>query len=134
MLQNRTHAATAAALALAISGTALMAGSGKAGFLTAGSEDTRCEILASTEGGMIALQGVVHAKVAMSGSYSFRVETVGGSGSSNIKQGGSFSAAPGKPAELGRVMLGGSGAVYEATLEVEAPDGRFTCSKRAGHL
>ncbi|WP_159591667.1 curli-like amyloid fiber formation chaperone CsgH [Chelativorans xinjiangense] len=134
MLRNRTHIATAAALALALSGTALMAGAGKAGFETASSEDTRCEILASTEGGMIALQGVVHAETAITGSYTFRVETVGGSGSSNIRQGGTFSAAPGKPAELGRVMLGGSGAVYEATLEVDAPEGRFTCTERAGQL
>ncbi|MCT8998415.1 curli-like amyloid fiber formation chaperone CsgH [Chelativorans intermedius] len=129
MLNRKPIAAAAAILALALSGSALMAGAG-----SAGAPQARCEIRTATQGGMVALQGVVHAETALTGSYAFRVETVAGAGSSDIRQGGAFSAAPGKPAELGRVMLGGSGALYEATLEVETPTGRLTCTERAGAL
>ncbi|WP_011580265.1 MULTISPECIES: curli-like amyloid fiber formation chaperone CsgH [Chelativorans] len=128
MLRNSKHLVPAAAgLALALSATALMAGSG-----TAQSGPLRCEVQTTARGGMTTLEGVVHSERAVSGSYTFRVESVGGAGSSNIRQGGDFSAAPGTPAKLGQVTLGGSGSVYEATLEIETPDGRLTCSKRTG--
>lgn len=122
-------APAAAGVALAISATALMAGSG-----SAHSDTARCEVLVTSEGGSTTLEGVVYAEKPMSGSYTFRVESSGGSGSSNINQGGNFSASPGNPASLGRVMLGGSGSVFDATLEVETPDGRLECTKRAGAI
>lgn len=118
-----------AAFAAALSGAALTANSGQAH-----SNETRCEIVTETSGGMVTLQGVVHAEAPLSGSYTFRVESAGGGGGSNIRQGGSFSAAPGQPAKLGKVTLGGGGAVYDATLGVDTNAGRFTCHERAGHI
>ncbi|WP_274426600.1 curli-like amyloid fiber formation chaperone CsgH [Chelativorans sp. YIM 93263] len=130
MLRKTRHIAPAAAgIALAVSATALMAGSG-----SAHSDTARCEVLVTSAGGSTTLEGVVHAERPMSGSYTFRVESSGASGSSNIKQGGDFSASPGHPAKLGRVMLGGSGSVFDATLEIETPGGRLECTKRAGAI
>lgn len=126
---SKSVAAAAAAVAVALSGTALMAGSGEAH-----SGDTRCEIVKETSGGMVTLQGVVHAETPLSGSYMFRVESAGGGGGSNIRQGGSFTAAPGQPATLGRVMLGSRGTVFDATLDIDSDAGRFTCSERAGQI
>lgn len=127
--KGKNLAPAAAGLALALSATALMAASG-----VVHSGAYRCEVVATASGGMTTLEGVVHAEKAVSGSYTFRVESGGSSGRSNIKQGGDFSAAPGTPAQLGQVTLGGSGSVFDATLEVDTPDGRLTCSKRAGAL
>lgn len=129
MLRNRKYLIPAAAGLAAISATALMAGSG-----AAHSDFARCEISTTTSGGMTTLQGVVHADQPISGSYVFRVETVGGSGSSNIRQGGGFSASPGEPEKLGSVMLSSAGSVFEATLELDTSNGRLECSKRTGAL
>lgn len=129
MKKKTSIALMSAAFAAALSGVALTANSGQAH-----SNETRCEIVTETSGGMITLQGVVHADTPLSGSYTFRVESAGGGGGSNIRQGGSFSAAPGQPAKLGRVMLGGGGAVYDATLGVDTNVGRFTCHERAGQI
>jgi len=129
MKKKTSIALMSAAFAAALSGAALTANSGQAH-----SNETRCEIVTETSGGMITLQGVVHADTPLSGSYTFRVESAGGGGGSNIRQGGSFSAAPGQPAKLGRVMLGGGGAVYDATLGVDTNAGRFTCHERAGQI
>ncbi len=129
MKKKTSIALMSAAFAAALSGAALTANSGHAH-----SNETRCEIVTETSGGMITLQGVVHADTPLSGSYTFRVESAGGGGGSNIRQGGSFSAAPGQPAKLGRVMLGGGGAVYDATLGVDTNAGRFTCHERAGQI
>lgn len=127
--KSKSVALAAAAFAAALSGTALMAGSGQAH-----SDETRCEIVTETSGGMVTLQGVVHAEAPLSGSYMFRVESASGGGGSNIRQGGSFTAAPGQPAKLGRVMLGSQGSVFDATLDVDSSAGRFTCSERAGQI
>ncbi|MFC6486373.1 curli-like amyloid fiber formation chaperone CsgH [Nitratireductor sp. GCM10026969] len=127
MLRNQHLFPAAVGLALALSATALMAGAG-----IAHSGPARCEVQTTTMSGMTTLEGVVHSDRSISGSYIFRVKSVGGSGSSNISQGGDFSATPGKPAKVGQVTLGGSGSIFEASLEVETPAGRLTCSKRTG--
>jgi hypothetical protein len=99
----------------------------------AGSTDgpVRCEIQASTQNGMVAMQGVVHADVAINGSYRFRVSSAGGGGNSNISQGGGFAAGPERAVTLGRVMLGAS-AVYDASLEVTSNGATITCAERVG--
>jgi hypothetical protein len=131
---NRIHLAAAAALV----------GLGAAGFATAdgtpeaaapGSayiEPLRCEIVANPSGGMVALEGVLHTDMPISGSYRFRVVSSGGGGSSNIQQGGEFSAAPGEAATLGTVMIGNSGGRYKATLEIVANGKTIACTERTG--
>lgn len=91
----------------------------------------RCDIQVSGRGGGVTLEGVVYAKTAVEGSYRLRVTQSGGSGSSNINQGGDFNAGPGGAVSLGTVTLGGSGA-YVARLEVSWGGGHTVCSERVG--
>jgi hypothetical protein len=121
-----------------IAAATVLLGLGAAGFATAdgqpsaGNEPLRCEIVASPANGMTALEGVLHTDIAISGSYSFRVVSFGGGGSSNISQGGEFSAGPNEPATLGTVVLGNSGGSYKATLEVIANGKTIACTERTG--
>ena len=94
-------------------------------------EPLRCEIEASSAGGMISLEGIVFADTAVSGSYAFHVVSSGGGGSSNIRQGGAFAAGPDGAVTLGRVMLGGSGA-YDASLTLDANGETIECAERIG--
>ena len=115
----------------------LVLGLGVAGFAMADSEPdstdpVRCEILATPANGMIALEAVLHTDVALSGSYLFRVTSSGGAGSSNIQQGGMFSAGPDRPATLGTVMLGNSGGTYNASLEIQSNGTTVACTERVG--
>lgn len=98
----------------------------------AGGGPVRCEIEVETVGGGVRLQGVVHAKEAGSGAYDLEIRSSGSGGSSNIRQGGDFSAAAGEPARLGTVRLGGDGAAYDATLTVIWNGKEFHCRKRIG--
>ena len=116
----------------------LVLGLGVAGFAMADGEAVPpaqpfyCEILAAPANGMIALEAVLHTDVALSGSYLFRVTSSGGAGSSNIQQGGMFSAEPDRPATLGTVMLGNSGGTYNASLEIQSNGKTVACSDRVG--
>jgi hypothetical protein len=90
----------------------------------------RCEIQAASASGMIALQGIVFADVSVTGSYLFRVVSAGGGGSSNIQQGGAFSAGPHGPVTVGQISLGGSQAAYDAILTVSANGKTIECAGR----
>ncbi len=130
---NRFHIIAASLLVgLGAAGFATADGSPDAAPGTAYAEPLRCEIVANPSGGMVALEGVLHTDTAISGSYSFRVVSSGGGGSSNIRQGGQFSAGPNAPATLGTVMLGNAGGHYKATLEVVANGKTIACTERTG--
>lgn len=105
------------------------AGAGLAG---AKSEDgpLRCEILTDTSGGMVSLEGVVHAASALAGTYSFTVRSSGAGGSSDIEQGGAFEAARGETVSLGQMSLG-SGARLDASLTVTAEGRTVACAGTA---
>lgn len=115
-------------------GAALAAIVGAAGMAGAsGSADgpLRCEIRKSAVFGMTALEAVVHADEAMSGSYRFTVK--GSGGGTNIRQSGAFSVAPGQPATLGKVSVAGS-AAYDASLSVTADGMSAQCDERFGAI
>jgi hypothetical protein len=109
--------------------TGIVIGSGQADPST---EPVRCEIEATSSSGMISLEGIVEADIAVSGTYEFRVVGSGHGGNSNIRQGGAFTAGPDAAVTLGRVMLGASGAVYDASLEVVSNGKTIECSERVG--
>lgn len=91
-----------------------------------------CEIQATPNGGMVALEAIVHAKAGSSGSYQFRVASSGSGGNSNVSQGGDFTADAKGAATVGQVMLSNQGATYDATLTVTADGTTTTCSQRVG--
>ena len=110
------------ALGLGVAGLAIAAtGDAK-------SEPVRCEIQTSTANGMVTLEGIVHSDVALSGTYQFRVTGSDGGNSSNISQGGYFTAGPEGAVTLGSVMLGGNGANYDASLELMADGKTIACA------
>lgn len=92
----------------------------------------RCEIRATPEGGVVALEAIAYADKGVSGTYSFHVESAGGAGGTNIEQSGEFSAASGRPATLGTVTLGGNGAIYDAKLKITVGDKSISCAERIG--
>ncbi len=95
-------------------------------------EPFSCEIQASTANGRTTLTGILHSDVAFDGSYRFKVAGSGRSGNSSVQQGGYFSAGADEPVTLGRVMLGGAGTVYNASLEISANGASLVCEKRIG--
>ncbi|WP_127520424.1 curli-like amyloid fiber formation chaperone CsgH [Mesorhizobium sp. Z1-4] len=114
-----------AMIGVAIAGAAYAATSGE-------EKATGCEIRTTQQGSMISLDGVFVADAAVSGSYKLLITSVGGGGNTNIRQGGGFSAQAGEEVTLGRVMVGGYGASYDASLEVEAGGETLKCSERIG--
>ena len=103
-----------------------------AGQADSSTDPVRCEIQATAANGMIALEGVLHTDVALTGSYTFKVTSSGGAGSSNIQQGGGFAADPNQSTTLGTVMLGNSGGTYNASLEILSNGRTVACSERVG--
>ncbi len=93
-----------------------------------------CQIKATQQGSMISLEGVVLADSAVTGTYRFQIASVGGSGNTNIRQGGGFSAGAGDEVTLGKVMVGGYGASYDASLEVTLGGETYQCSERVGSI
>ncbi len=96
------------------------------------SELVQCEISANTSGGMTSLKGVVHADKTVHGSYRLRIKSSGASGSSNIEQGGEFTAGPGSPATLGTVTL--SGPRLDADLIVNVGGRAIACTDHVGRI
>jgi len=126
--QKMRIAALAATIALGLGLAAMAAGTGQA----TSDGPLSCSIEAVDAGGIIALASTVQTEVALSGSYRFRVASAAHSGSTSFQQGGGFSAAPGSPVTLGRILLGDGGAIYDATLEIVADGIAVTCTRRVG--
>ena len=97
-------------------------------------DPNRCEIVAEKHGAGVSIIGLYFAAKALEGEYSFRVHGTGRSGSTEISQGGAFSAGPAQPVEIGQVMLGGSGASYQASPVVKAAGKTWRCDQRIGGI
>ncbi len=91
-----------------------------------------CEIRATPEGGLVSLKALAQADRKVSGTYSFRVESAGRTGGTDIQQGGAFSTAPGHPATLAFVTLDAQGSVYDAKLELTVGGKSIGCAERVG--
>lgn len=109
-----------------LAGTAVWA----AGNGVAGAHGSRCEIVESANGSMTVLQGRIEGEAGARGSYRMTVESSGGSGSTNVSQGGDFTVEKDGTATLGKVTLGNSGATYDARLKVKLDGQSFDCTGR----
>lgn len=92
----------------------------------------RCEIHTEMANGMMTVQSDVHADFDTQGTYRFTLTSVSHAGSTNLSQGGNFSAGPEKSATLGKMILGGNGTQYDASLEISANGETITCNERLG--
>lgn len=107
-----------------LAGTAVWA----AGNGVAGAQGPRCEIVESANGSMTVLQGRIEGEPGANGSYRLTVKSSGGSGSTNVSQGGDFTLEDDGTATLGKVTLGNSGATYDALLKVTLDGQSFDCT------
>jgi hypothetical protein len=89
--------------------------------------DLACGVATKTQGGMLALEGTLISPTALSGEYRFSLKSSGGGGSSNISQGGQFSAAPNTEVSLGQVMVN-AGANVSVDFTITAGGKTFDCS------
>ena len=86
-----------------------------------------CGVTTVTERGMLTIEGVVESQKALVGEYRFAIRSQGAGGSSNISQGGEFSAAPGAPVPLGHVMVN-AGRGVTIDFVVKTGGQQFDCS------
>lgn len=111
-------------VALAAIGTAAYAGS--ADSAAANIEPVPCEVVATEAGNAMNLEAIYNAGGPARGTYQFSVKTSGGAGSTNINQGGGFSAAEAGPVSLGRVSVGNAPS-YDISLSVEVDGETYDC-------
>lgn len=119
MINSTIQIGLVAIAALGIAGAAAIAGPS--------SNDFACGISTTTDRGMMAIEGVVQTQEAMSGDYRFALKSSGSGGSSNINQGGQFTATPGSPVSLGRVMIN-AGSKVDVEFTVRKGGETIDCS------
>jgi hypothetical protein len=92
--------------------------------------DFACGVVSKAEGGMLAIEGTLVSPTALVGEYRFALKSAGGGGSTNISQGGQFSAAPNAEISLGQVMIN-AGSNVSVDFTVTANGKTFDCSQTA---
>ena len=133
MLNNREHrpvrfAPTVLSLAVGLGVIGTIAAGATS--VEAAADGVSCEVQIKTRSGGVSLEGFVHSNAAIDGTYQLVVTRSGGGGSSDIDQGGAFSAAAGKDTSLGTVMLGGNGGSYTAKLKVKWNGSSTVCREK----
>lgn len=118
------------ALALGLLAAALAAGTG---FANPAAGTTQCGVTASAERGMLALEGTIVSPVAISGEYRFAIQSSGNGGSSNISQGGYFTANAGEATPLGKVLIN-AGSNYNVVFDVSAGGQKVACDQDIASL
>ena len=109
-------------------GLVIAALAASAGFANSSTGAVQCGVSKSSENGMLALQGTILSPTAMSGEYRFAIQSSGNGGSSNISQGGGFTAAAGETTTLGKVMIN-AGSHYDLVFDVTADGKKLDCSQ-----
>jgi hypothetical protein len=109
---------------------ALAATSGMANVSTA---SDACGVVTSSQNGMLVIEGAVLSPVALDGYYQFRIQSSSGGGSSNISQGGNFTAAANQQTALGKVMIN-AGSNYNVDFTVTANGKTLDCDQEVASL
>ncbi|SLN70258.1 curli-like amyloid fiber formation chaperone CsgH [Roseisalinus antarcticus] len=99
------------------------------GAATGGAEDApvSCALTVTEAGRMVSVEGVVQARKAVSGSYSFDLRTSGSGGSATIRQGGPLVLSAGESATLGQSQFSGRAADVDGTLTLELEGQTLVC-------
>lgn len=115
-------------------GLIVLAGLGTAGFAAnaaSGNSDLSCGVHTTTSQGMTQLEGVVQSAKALTGDYRMTIKRSGNGGSSNVSQGGPFSANAGVATSLGQSTLS-SGGKLDVQFTVTAGGKTYDCSGQYG--
>ncbi|MFD1251552.1 hypothetical protein DEVEQU_03603 [Devosia equisanguinis] len=123
MIQTPITIGTMAALAISLAALGAGASANAAG------TDIACGVSTKTEHGMLAVEGVLQSPTALNGEYRFALKSSGGGGSTNVSQGGAFSAAPDAAVSLGRVMVN-AGSKIDVDFSVTANGKQLDCSQQ----
>lgn len=115
---------------IALAAVAALAGAGFVANANASGSDFSCGVATKTDGGMMAIEGTLTSPTAMAGEYRFALKSNGGGGSTNISQGGQFSAAPNTQVSLGQVMIN-AGSNVSVDFTVTTNGKTFDCSTLA---
>jgi hypothetical protein len=118
---------SAIALGLVVATLAASAGLANSG------ATTQCGVATSTQGGMLALEGTILSPVALSGEYRFAIQSSGNGGSSNISQGGYFTANANEATPLGKVLIN-AGSNYNVVFDVTAGGKKIDCDQDIASL
>jgi len=103
---------------------------GLAANANAASGDFACGVVSKTQNGMMAIEGTLVSPTTLVGEYHFALKSSGNGGSTNISQGGQFSAAPNAEVSLGQVMVNaGSNVSVDFTISTNGK--RYDCSQLA---
>lgn len=116
------RAALPALLGLALAG--LAAGTGFGG--TDQTAPIQCGVSATTERGMLVIEGVLRAETAIAGNYAFSVKRSGPGGRADIRQAGPFAVPAGQTVTLGRIAIG-PGAAPEIAFTLETGGTTYDC-------
>jgi hypothetical protein len=104
-----------------------------AGLANSAANGTQCGIAASSERGMLALEGTILSPVALSGEYRFAIRSSSNGGSSNISQGGYFTANANEATPLGKVLIN-AGSNYSVDFDVTAGGKKIDCNQDIASL
>jgi len=104
-----------------------------AGMANSGASGTQCGVTATTERGMLALEGTIQSPVPVSGEYRFSIQSSSNGGSSNISQGGYFTANANEATPLGKVMIN-AGSQYKIDFDVTAGGKKVVCEQDVAGL
>jgi hypothetical protein len=88
-----------------------------------------CGVSTSNANGMLSVEGMLQSPEALTGDYRFALKSQGAGGSSNINQGGQFSATPGMPVSLGKVSVN-AGANIEVDFTITTGGKKYDCSQQ----
>lgn len=87
-----------------------------------------CGVNTVSDRGMMSVEGIFQSQTALTGEYRFSLRSQGNGGSSNISQGGAFSADAGATITLGKVMVN-AGSHLNIDFEVSAGGRKYDCSQ-----
>lgn len=118
------------AIALGIAITAIAA---TAGVANSGTNAVQCGFATTTQNGMLSLEGTLSSPVELTGEYRFAIQSSSNGGSSNISQGGMFTAKANQPTVLGRVTLN-SDARYNVVFDITADGKKIDCNQELASL
>ncbi len=88
-----------------------------------------CGVSTLTEGRMMTVEGVVQSPLALIGDYSFTLKSSGNGGSTNISQGGQFSAGADRPVSLGKAMIN-AGSTIHVDFTITSGGQKYDCSQQ----
>lgn len=116
-----------------LAGIVALAGIGVVATANAASGDFSCGVATSSKAGMTTYEGRLLSPTTITGEYRFAMQSSGGGGSSNISQGGQFSAEANREVSLGQVMINAGGNT-KVNFTITTGGKTFDCSQSANRI